>query len=281
MAGIFDLLRARASTERLGRALRDGGRYMRERQFAASERAFDCAMRTFPADPRPRLAMALLHRARGQESSAATAFEPCRTVVLALAAPEDEQPALLARGYERLGDGRQALASCHAALAANPEWVCAREALARTAKAAGDLAGALEHYALLTQYAPEQAEYQRAISRLQIETICWLERSGLVLIGASPDAAGRQVAGGALQISERLHVPTDRRPLVRHATRSRESRTNGIIAHRFPTASGQHLSRAGEELRAEIQPRQTMILRKSSHRWSRELSHLADELAAS
>ena len=547
MAGIFDMLRPRTSADRLERALRDAERYMRERQFAAAEQALDYATRTFPTDPRPYLATALLHRARGQEGSAAQAFEAYRSAVFALSVPEDEQAALLARGYERLGDGRQALASWKAVLAANPQSIEAREALARTAEAAGDFGGALEHYAWLTQYAGEQPDYQREISRLQAElgdleaavrareaairlstddsdrlvdtfelarlhrqlgkldaalaelstcatldpnwpevqrelgylqlqraawnearrafeaylarapsapdqeaikrqvqvlaeapapedeptlelpadvaqdatpstpptalapvlvvfslqggvgrstitanlgvalarrgervmlldlshpapdlalhlglqplhglaelsrelgenrldwhalsraavrhasgvdllvgcmspitselvtdtllqrvlpmlqlnygwvlvdttpdvgerTICLIERARLVLIVASPDAAGYQAARGALQVCETLHVPTHRRRLLWHATRWQESGASEIIAHRFPAESSRYLSHGSDEFRPEIQSGRPMVLRKPGHRWSRELISLADEFAGS
>jgi MinD-like ATPase involved in chromosome partitioning or flagellar assembly/Tfp pilus assembly protein PilF len=547
VAGIFDMLRPRTGADRLEHALRDAERYLRERQYAAAEQALDHATRTFPTNPRPYLATALLHRARGQEGSAVEAFEAYRSAVFALAMAEDEQTALLARGYERLGDARQALASWKAVLAANPQSVEAHEALARTAEAAGDLGAALEHYAWLTQYAGEQAEYQRAISRLQTEfgdleaavaareaairlstddsdrlvdtfelarlhrqlgkldaalgelstcatldpnwpdvqrelgylqlqraawsearraleaylarapgapdreaierqvqvlaaapepedeptlelpaeivrdaalaapptalapivvvfglqggvgrstitanigvalarrgervmlldlshpapdlalhlglqplhglaelsrelgenrldwhalsraavrhasgvellagcispvtselvtdtllqrvlpmlqlnygwmfvdttpdvgerTICLIVRARLVLIVASPDAAGYQAARRALQVCETLHVPTHRRRLLWHATRGQESGASEIIAHRFPAESSRYLSHGGDEFRPEIQSGRPMVLRKPGHRWSRELISLADEFAGS
>ena len=49
MAGLFHLLVPRKQGDRLERALQDGERYLRERQFVAAEQAFDFAVRQAPA----------------------------------------------------------------------------------------------------------------------------------------------------------------------------------------------------------------------------------------
>jgi MinD-like ATPase involved in chromosome partitioning or flagellar assembly/Tfp pilus assembly protein PilF len=168
VAGLFDLLMPRKAGDRLERALQDGERYLRERQFAAAEQAFDFAAREYPADPRIYLGLAALHRARGQESGVASAFVQFRDAVRALPASPDEQAAWLARGYGRLGDHARALDAWQAVLAANPESVEAHHALAEAAEAAAEPQLALEHLAWLTDRFPHEAAHHRAASRLRV-----------------------------------------------------------------------------------------------------------------
>src|SRR5918912_1336347 len=61
VAGLFNLLRSRDRDDRVERAIRDGERYLRERQWVAAERAFDFAALQNPDDPRPYLGLALMH----------------------------------------------------------------------------------------------------------------------------------------------------------------------------------------------------------------------------
>jgi MinD-like ATPase involved in chromosome partitioning or flagellar assembly/Tfp pilus assembly protein PilF len=167
VAGLFDLLMPRKPGDRLERALQDGERYLRERQFAAAEQAFDFATRQYPADPRPYLGLAALHRARGQEGGATGAFAQYRDAVRALPIGPEEQAAWLARGYQRLGDHGQALHAWQSALAADPEAREAREALAHAAEAAGQPPVALEHFEWLADRFPREPEHHRAVSRLR------------------------------------------------------------------------------------------------------------------
>jgi Tfp pilus assembly protein PilF len=91
VAGLFDLLLPRQQGDRLERALQDGERYLRERQFAAAEQAFECAARQYPADPRPYPGLAALYQARRQEGSVAGAFARYRDTVRALPDGESER----------------------------------------------------------------------------------------------------------------------------------------------------------------------------------------------
>ena len=108
MPSLFDLLRPRPREDRLERAIRDGERYLRERQYAAAERAFDFATGQNPADPRAYLGLAVLHHTRGERSRADEALSAYRDAVLAQKISDEEQAALLAQGYERLGDTTRA-----------------------------------------------------------------------------------------------------------------------------------------------------------------------------
>ena len=157
----------RKQGDRLERGLQDGERYLRERQFAAAEQAFEFATRQSPADPRPYLGMAALYRAQGQEARVTSAFVQYRDAIRALPEGEADKAAWLARGYQRLGDTPRALGAWQSVLALEPDAREAREAVAQAAEAAQQPQVAVEHFLWLADRFPDEAEHHRAVSRLQ------------------------------------------------------------------------------------------------------------------
>jgi len=98
LAGWFDRVRPRPAVDRVERALRDGERYLRERQWDVAERAFDFACLQNPADPRPYLGLALVHHAHGALQRADEAFDGFRTAVAASKLTPADRAAMLAVG---------------------------------------------------------------------------------------------------------------------------------------------------------------------------------------
>ncbi len=168
MPGLFNWLRSRDHGDRTERAIRDGERYLRERQWAAAERAFDFACMQNPADPRPYLGLALMHHARGALASADEHFSAFRTAVEGSKLSVAERAALLAHGYERIGNADQARRYWQEAHDADPDAPAPHEALARLAEVCGDLVAAREHYRWLVEHEPRRAEWRRALARTHL-----------------------------------------------------------------------------------------------------------------
>jgi len=167
VAGLFTFLRRQDRHDRLDRAIRDGERYVRERQWAAAERAFDFACAQNPADPRPYLGLALMYHARGELARADERFRAFRTAVEGSKLPPGERAALLASGQERMGNAEQARRHWQEALDADPEAPAPHEALARLAENRGELAIARDHYAWLVAHEAGRADWCRALARTQ------------------------------------------------------------------------------------------------------------------
>jgi Flp pilus assembly CpaE family ATPase len=168
VASLWDMLRSRPRDDRVDRAIRDGERYLRERQWVAAERAFDYACQQNPLDPRAYLGLAVLHRARGELASADESFGAFRSAVEGSGLPPAERAVMLARAYERLGSIQDARRYWEDAAEADPSLLAPHEALARLLETGGHLEAAGEHYRWLAEHEPGRADWLRALSRVQL-----------------------------------------------------------------------------------------------------------------
>jgi MinD-like ATPase involved in chromosome partitioning or flagellar assembly/Flp pilus assembly protein TadD len=191
LAGWFDRVRPRPAVDRIERALRDGERYLRERQWDVAERAFDFACLQNPADPRPYLGLAMVHHAHGAVQRADEAFDGFRTAVAASKLTPADRAAMLAAGYERLGELAEARREWEEVLSLDSTAALPHESLARLCEASGDLIPARTHYDWLAKRQPERADWPRAISRVA------LAQGDLEAATAAREAALRQTKDAA------------------------------------------------------------------------------------
>jgi pilus assembly protein CpaE len=191
LAGWFDRVRPRPAVDRVERALRDGERYLRERQWDVAERAFDFACLQNPADPRPYLGLALVHHARGFLRRGDEAFDGFRSAVAASQLTPADRAAMLAVGYERLGELAEARREWEEVLTVDPVAMVPHEALARLCESSGDYSAARSHYEWLVKQEPDRADWPRALSRVA------LAQGDLEAATAARAAALRQTQQGA------------------------------------------------------------------------------------